>query len=184
MKARKGCWTCAARKIQCDESRPTCKKCARSQIKCQGYESRLSWPKNNDTKRAIVGHDAPQVIALLDDPSQIPSSLFFINTGWHDVELYRYLSLRIDSVPSSPDLWKLRELHAGHTDSFQYFYEIAHLSLVTFGVTTSQIRNELVTMAMARDTSPGLALFYALLAYSSLHRNGLISSGSIIPSFA
>lgn len=49
----------------------------------------------------------------------------------------------------------------------------AYLSMVTFGETTSQIRDTIMSMALAQDTLPGLALFYALLAFSSLHRYGL-----------
>jgi hypothetical protein len=40
-------------------------------------------------------------------------------------------------------------------------------------VTNLQLRDALIRMALAHDTTPGLALFYALLAFSSLHRNGL-----------
>ncbi|KPM39653.1 hypothetical protein AK830_g6901 [Neonectria ditissima] len=52
-------------------------------------------------------------------------------------------------------------------------YDSAHLSLVTFGQSPSQIRDALLGMALAHDAVPGLALFYALLAFSSLHRYGL-----------
>lgn len=50
--------------------------------------------------------------------------------------------------------------------------DVAHLSLVTFTVNTLQIRDVLVRMALTSDTVQGLALYDALLAFSSLHRNG------------
>ncbi|KAE9363550.1 hypothetical protein N431DRAFT_550357 [Stipitochalara longipes BDJ] len=36
-KVRTGCLTCKARRVKCDEGKPTCKRCARSLIKCDGY---------------------------------------------------------------------------------------------------------------------------------------------------
>ncbi|KAH7141455.1 fungal-specific transcription factor domain-containing protein [Dactylonectria estremocensis] len=38
-----GCWTCRAKHVKCDESRPTCKRCQRSGLTCEGYGVRLSW---------------------------------------------------------------------------------------------------------------------------------------------
>lgn len=49
----------------------------------------------------------------------------------------------------------------------------AHLSLVMFGQQPCQIRDILLSMALTQDAVSGLALFYALLAFSSLHRNGI-----------
>lgn len=52
-------------------------------------------------------------------------------------------------------------------------HDTAYLSLVTFTTSSTQIRDALIRMAMARDTVSGLALFFALLSFSSLHRGGL-----------
>ncbi|CAI6014018.1 unnamed protein product [Clonostachys chloroleuca] len=49
----------------------------------------------------------------------------------------------------------------------------AHRSLITFAVDTSPIRDSVLRMALARDTNSGLAIFYAILAISSLCRSGL-----------
>ena len=51
-------------------------------------------------------------------------------------------------------------------------YNSAYLSLVTFGVNPSQLRDILMRMAMTDDTDTALAVFYAMLAFSSLHLNG------------
>ncbi|ODV97925.1 hypothetical protein PACTADRAFT_31340 [Pachysolen tannophilus NRRL Y-2460] len=40
-----GCWTCRSRKIKCDNSRPTCNRCAKSRLSCQGYGIKLRWSK-------------------------------------------------------------------------------------------------------------------------------------------
>lgn len=49
----------------------------------------------------------------------------------------------------------------------------AYLSLVTFGLTNLQLRDALLRMVQTYDTVPELALCYALLAFSSLCRDGL-----------
>ncbi|SCN67554.1 ARG81-Transcription factor involved in arginine metabolism [Fusarium fujikuroi] len=38
-----GCWTCRARKVKCDETRPSCVQCSLKQLCCEGYEVRLRW---------------------------------------------------------------------------------------------------------------------------------------------
>ncbi|KAF4338092.1 zinc-finger transcription factor [Fusarium beomiforme] len=175
MKPRKACWTCTARKIQCDGLRPKCGKCDRSQLVCQGYETRLSWPRNNDRKRAIVCNTTQQVPSSPRKKSEIPSGLFLINTSSQDVELYNYLSSQYQQalVTTSPSsTLKQPGIHANQNELFQYFYDLAHLSLVTFSSTTARIRDALMTRAID-NTASGSALLHAILAYSSLHRHGL-----------
>lgn len=38
-----GCWTCRAKHVKCDETRPVCARCRRSGLSCEGYGVRLSW---------------------------------------------------------------------------------------------------------------------------------------------
>lgn len=38
-----GCWTCRARKVKCDETRPCCLQCRLKDLECEGYEVRLRW---------------------------------------------------------------------------------------------------------------------------------------------
>ncbi|KAL4908868.1 fungal-specific transcription factor domain-containing protein [Aspergillus multicolor] len=42
-KTSSGCWTCRARKVKCDEGKPTCRQCRRYGRECEGYEVRLRW---------------------------------------------------------------------------------------------------------------------------------------------
>lgn len=51
-------------------------------------------------------------------------------------------------------------------------HSFAYLSLVTLDQRLSQIRDALLGMALANDTDSGVALFSALIAFSSLHRHG------------
>ncbi|KAH1914330.1 hypothetical protein KXV48_009654, partial [Aspergillus fumigatus] len=38
-----GCWTCRARKIKCDEGKPSCRQCYERNLSCEGYSARLQW---------------------------------------------------------------------------------------------------------------------------------------------
>ncbi|EWZ32224.1 hypothetical protein BFJ63_vAg5329 [Fusarium oxysporum f. sp. narcissi] len=176
MKPRKSCWTCAARKIQCDGVRPNCNKCNRSQLTCQGYEARLSWPRKNDRKRAMVCTTAKQAPVSFQETSEIPRRLFLINTSFRDVELHNYLSsqyhqAQVSVSPSKP--LKQPAIHTNQNELLQYFHHLAHLSLVTFSTTTAGIRDTLMRMAMINNSASASALLHALLAYSSLHHHGL-----------
>lgn len=52
-------------------------------------------------------------------------------------------------------------------------HDSAYRSLVAFSATTIQIRDALIRLALAHGTISGLATFQALLAFSSLQRDGL-----------
>ncbi|RCK55825.1 hypothetical protein Cantr_05811 [Candida viswanathii] len=42
-RVRTGCWTCKKRHRKCDEAKPVCNNCVRSNRHCEGYEMRLSF---------------------------------------------------------------------------------------------------------------------------------------------
>ncbi|KAK8124427.1 uncharacterized protein PG998_000186 [Apiospora kogelbergensis] len=176
MKTRKGCWTCKARKLQCDGRQPTCERCARGQRQCQGYELRLSWPRDGDKKRAMVAGSGGPPSVMVSRP-QLPAKRFFINTTWQDLEHYHHLYLQ--TQPSqclsscSPGLWRQPHQLANPMELVRHFYESAYLAMVSFDKITSEIRDSLLTLALAQDSLPGLALLFALLAFTSLHRHGL-----------
>ncbi|KAG7039309.1 Zinc-finger transcription factor [Colletotrichum scovillei] len=179
MKTRKCCWTCTARKIQCDGTLPTCMKCDRSQRKCEGYELRLSWPREGDNKRALKGIEAPAVTAIERSNPNVVNP-FFVNATSHHMELYGYSALQshgCHTTPSFPRLLRQPQVGVGSssmdTDLFHHFQNFAYRSLVTFGQNTWKIRNALMSMALTKNSNSGLALRNALLSYASLHRHGL-----------
>ncbi|KAH7113922.1 fungal-specific transcription factor domain-containing protein [Dactylonectria estremocensis] len=57
--SNKGCGTCRARKVLCDRTVPTCRRCAAQGRECLGYGLRLSWPRESDRRRAIRGPTPP-----------------------------------------------------------------------------------------------------------------------------
>lgn len=152
MKGRKSCWTCKgepltprapesvqkpgdcansaliglARKLQCDGRQPTCERCTRAQRDCQGYQPRLSWPRDNDRKRALVGKDGLLVAAEYTGEKG-PAGRFFINTTRQDLEQYHLFSLHAQAVrheslyrPSSPGSWGHSKQETGHLELFRH----------------------------------------------------------------
>ncbi|GAW20953.1 hypothetical protein ANO14919_104660 [Xylariales sp. No.14919] len=102
----------------------------------------------------------------------------FISTTSEDIEWYRHLSLPGAPKPPSlalpsPNLWRRPRSGVTHMELLSYFRDAAHYSLATFNPTTSHIRDVIMHMIFTRDTVSRRALFYALLAFSSLHRSGL-----------
>ncbi|KAK8139352.1 hypothetical protein PG984_002732 [Apiospora sp. TS-2023a] len=178
MKVRKSCWTCKARKLQCDGQQPTCERCTRAQRDCQGYELRLSWPRDNDRKRAIVRKDA--LLLAESTGAKGSAGCFFINTTWQDVELYNHFTRHDQPVrhassciSSHRESWGEPKYETSHLELLRHFYDSAYCGIVSFDVTTPAIRDSLISLALAQKSAAGLALFYALLAFSSLHLHGL-----------
>ncbi|KAK7934853.1 fungal-specific transcription factor domain-containing protein [Apiospora marii] len=42
-----GCWTCKRRRVKCDETKPSCQRCDRLRVTCEGYEIRLNWVQSD-----------------------------------------------------------------------------------------------------------------------------------------
>ncbi|EXJ60456.1 hypothetical protein A1O7_04609 [Cladophialophora yegresii CBS 114405] len=49
-KSRNGCITCKARRMKCDESKPTCQQCNRRGVPCGGYPKYLRWKSVGPSK--------------------------------------------------------------------------------------------------------------------------------------
>lgn len=116
----------SARKIQCDGTLPTCMKCDRSQRKCEGYELRLSWPREGDNKRALKGIEAPAVTAIERSNPNVVNP-FFVNATSHHMELYGYSALQshgCHTTPSFPRLLRQPQVGVGSssmdTDLFHH----------------------------------------------------------------
>jgi hypothetical protein len=102
----------SARRVQCDGGLPICQKCSRAGRECQGYEMRLSWPRDGDKRRAITMDLLPLVTR-----ARAGTNPFFINTTWRDVELHTRISPQTNSLPeteTSSELWRQPQLSASH----------------------------------------------------------------------
>ncbi|KAI1179719.1 fungal-specific transcription factor domain-containing protein [Nemania sp. FL0916] len=179
-KATKGCWTCKDRRVKCDLGRPSCANCVRLKQVCQGYGVRLSWPKDGDTKRAIVG----AVPAPLQNRHR-STEIELVHTSVFDIEMYYYLvDLRSNGVGEhdvthppnlilpSPMPAKFMNLNAEEQELLRYFQSTAYLTLATCSTDLPGFRDMLVVMALADHTIASRAVLHALLALSSLQRDG------------
>ncbi|EMT68741.1 hypothetical protein FOC4_g10004825 [Fusarium odoratissimum] len=104
-----GCGTCReliARKVRCDQAYPKCNRCIKSGRHCKGYGMQLSWPRWNDTRRAIVG---PRPLLR---GRQAENRL--VNTTFADIKLHDVVSMSTDQ------------------ESFQYSVLKSALALASF----------------------------------------------------
>ncbi|KAI0206245.1 fungal-specific transcription factor domain-containing protein [Astrocystis sublimbata] len=173
-KSAQGCWTCKSRKIRCDQSFPSCRRCTQARRECEGYETRLSWPRESDKKRAILA-------GLQGSGSPIQKRhmrhLYFLNTTFEDIELYCRLSslntLRTSGWGLSREkTWVEPYSDITDTELLHYFQHAAHESLATFDP-MAEICDVIIPLLFTGDTVSRRALLYALLAFSSLHHTGL-----------
>ncbi|KAK8103427.1 uncharacterized protein PG998_010460 [Apiospora kogelbergensis] len=146
---------------------------------------KLSWPKEGNTKRAVVAK-APATSKSSHD-SVCPmsnSDAHIINVTCEDIAVqYRYTG----SVPNEsthpifqvPSVWDARMLETGEHELLEYFQTVASRSLPTFGQDPVKIGQILLRIAYAGDgTSSGVAVQQALLAFSSAHRHSVHSRGT------
>lgn len=75
----------------CDRKLPHCNRCVKAGRRCTGYGTRLSWPRRNDPRRAIVGPAPARKRA-----APAVSSLRFVNASSWDIELFQFLSTSAD----------------------------------------------------------------------------------------
>ncbi|KAF2479518.1 fungal-specific transcription factor domain-containing protein [Neohortaea acidophila] len=52
-KSRNGCVTCKAKRLKCDEEKPTCQQCARRNVPCGGYRKDFKWRPFEDSNVKI-----------------------------------------------------------------------------------------------------------------------------------
>ena len=98
-----GCWTCRGtpsgalltlaleltspeRKIRCDRQIPFCQNCFQSKRQCQGYSIRLSWPQQDDQRRAVCAKNPLTLgnsVRLLSG-----NKVQFLNVFVSDLRLY------------------------------------------------------------------------------------------------
>lgn len=77
----------------CDQTVPNCNRCVKAGRHCEGYGTRLSWPRRNDPRRAVIGP------APAPTERQVPaaqSGIRLVNASSWDVELFRLVSTSTD----------------------------------------------------------------------------------------
>ncbi|KAK7180050.1 hypothetical protein DPSP01_010718 [Paraphaeosphaeria sporulosa] len=59
-KSRNGCITCKAKRLKCDETKPTCQQCSRRSVACGGYKKDFKWRPFEDTTFATKTTGKPK----------------------------------------------------------------------------------------------------------------------------
>ncbi|OAX79763.1 hypothetical protein ACJ72_05917 [Emergomyces africanus] len=163
------------RRISCDRAIPRCTQCARSNRVCQGYQLRLSWPKDNDARRAVVAR-------LLRRGAAPHVSHSLVNASSWDIELHQYLSgvlLPEHALFAQTPLAPFNPVKLSDADAnlFQYFQTTASRSLSTLSEDAVDLGNILIRMALASTSPSATAVWQAMMGLSSLHRYGLQDQG-------
>jgi hypothetical protein len=75
----RGCRTCRARKVKCDEAQPICQRCIRSRFQCMGYGEPTTFLTENPQGRhnssaqlSNVAFQTPQARSPLEIPQALP----------------------------------------------------------------------------------------------------------------
>ncbi|KAH8202048.1 hypothetical protein TruAng_003803 [Truncatella angustata] len=172
----KGCGTCRVRKVLCDRTTPSCLRCSRSGRNCEGYGLRLSWPRANNRRRALIG----------TGPTGRARTGVLHNDGWvnassRDIELHYSLSSRGPRlnvqrlVLHAPVAWNPSRLADNEGFLLQYFQHTASQSLATIGQDPTELGQTLLRMSLLSNTPSSSAVLHAMLAFSSVHRHGMQS---------
>ncbi|KAJ5166237.1 uncharacterized protein N7482_005018 [Penicillium canariense] len=70
-KSRNGCITCKAKRLKCDETKPTCHQCERRKVPCGGYKKDFKWRPFEETILTVARPTATKA-KKANAPSQPP----------------------------------------------------------------------------------------------------------------
>ncbi|KAL6917167.1 hypothetical protein FSST1_008662 [Fusarium sambucinum] len=195
-----GCGTCRARKVRCDQTFPKCNRCIKAGRDCEGYGLRLSWPRHNDKRRAIVGPHSKQTRF-----KGINVNHRLVNASSRDIKLHDMIltpaqihSVAVEAVAdtslkpvgdtvvarqavpflllNSPSTGALAELSPTNKSLFQYFVERASYSISTFGKDAHRVPGILIRMALSDKTPSSTAVLKSSLALASFHRDNAFNA--------
>ncbi|GAW15162.1 hypothetical protein ANO14919_045710 [Xylariales sp. No.14919] len=80
-----GCWTCRSRKVKCDLRRPSCNRCIKARLDCQGYEVPLYWVTHeDDVSPSFIRRQAMSL--PLGNPHWPPGTLKDIDQHIQDID--------------------------------------------------------------------------------------------------
>ncbi|KAH8658438.1 fungal-specific transcription factor domain-containing protein [Xylariales sp. PMI_506] len=82
-----GCWTCRSRKVKCDLGRPSCTRCSKARLECQGYNIPLHWVTDEE-EGALSGIKRQAMSLALGNPHWPRGTLSDIDDHLLEVEKY------------------------------------------------------------------------------------------------
>ncbi|KAL4946310.1 hypothetical protein BDV06DRAFT_218440 [Aspergillus oleicola] len=170
----RSCGTCRDRRIACDKAVPACSQCRQSSRSCKGYGIRLSWPRANDPKRAVVCR-AP---VRFPRPDLVKAFRFQVNASSWDVEMHHSLLGSLSTNPAKPGIqipmpFDFCQYNDAEGQLFDYFQHTASQSLAILGHDTQDLGRLLLRMAFGSSCPITKAVQTAILAFASLHHHGV-----------
>ncbi|EWZ85512.1 hypothetical protein FOWG_10624 [Fusarium oxysporum f. sp. lycopersici MN25] len=106
-KSRMGCITCKIRHLKCDEERPSCYRCRKDQIRCDGYASPKSTAKNKQAKTQKPESLSHITITHLVTDTPVEKSYFH--------HFYHWTCKQLSLAPGSSNFWIQHVLPLSHT---------------------------------------------------------------------
>ncbi|KFX91311.1 hypothetical protein V490_05979 [Pseudogymnoascus sp. VKM F-3557] len=157
----KRCWNCRGLKIACDKTIPFCHNCRDKGRKCLGYGTRLSWPRQGDSRR--FAH--PKGIYTIPTRSQ---PRHFINTSFGDIEAFESKGLdRYDPATLNRIWFSQQPPNIARLDTFLAVYGYSSTSpLAASSHDSNDLCSLLVKLSLKDDSFPSLASRCAISALS------------------
>ncbi|KAF2448085.1 hypothetical protein P171DRAFT_428213 [Karstenula rhodostoma CBS 690.94] len=167
---KRSCGTCKDRKILCDRTTPACSQCTRAKRECKGYGLRLSWPRENDARRAILMSSQHP---MKHRNNRIANAFMVRATHW-DIDMYMFLSASASRAPVlyEPVRWNPHEIGEIEWDLLNYFQLEASRSLTIFGSDPKQLTNFLMCLSQNGKTQASTAVLHSMFGLASLYRYG------------
>ncbi|KAK1997653.1 hypothetical protein LX36DRAFT_681571 [Colletotrichum falcatum] len=135
-KVRSGCVTCKVRRVKCDERKPTCSRCEKADVECDGYIKEAVAPKRTTEQQQIIAAAQESSRKLLPRPdvpgqqgsapilaARLPISPSFIQFDQKDVpyfDLFRYQLIRDLGGSCQADFWSRIVLNEMTRDPKRY----------------------------------------------------------------
>ncbi|KAL4801058.1 fungal-specific transcription factor domain-containing protein [Aspergillus venezuelensis] len=170
----RSCGTCRDRRIACDKALPACSQCRQSSRKCKGYGIRLSWPRTNDPKRAVIC----RVPVRFPKPDVVRGFQFQVNASSWDIEVHDYLVGSVSTFPAKPPAiislpFDAFEYNDSEGHLFEYFKTTASKSLPILGHSPTDLGSLLLRISFTTTSPTTLAVRTAILAFASIHLHGV-----------
>ncbi|KAL2825096.1 fungal-specific transcription factor domain-containing protein [Aspergillus cavernicola] len=169
----------------CDRHEPGCWNCVRSGRVCPGYGVRLSWPDENNQRRAVVFEPISSLLPGVDGQ---PVATRFIGVTCWDIEMHYFTTskyLHRDSQVYYPPsqlkkakVWEPSMDGQFKSELIAYFRHVASKSLILLPDNQSGFCDLLLQLAVYNTNPTSRAVLYSLLALSSTHRYGYHSAAN------
>ena len=159
-RTRTGCLTCRRRKVKCDEARPTCSRCLKFNVVCEGYYDR----------RRIL---SPISSTSPPRPFNLPANQTITNELRPSSPQERLHLLR-GTIPASPPLFPDATSRADHLSAYHQFITVTVHQLFR----RDQLafwRDEVAKMSWDVDL-----VYETIQALGSMHRASMIPASAIL----